>query len=56
MGSNEFDLQRPSATGRPAPAERISASAEADARRGAPPKADFHRRTRRRLARSASRG
>ncbi len=34
---NEFGLQRPSASGRPAPTEKASfASAEADAWRGAP--------------------
>ncbi|GBD07784.1 hypothetical protein HRbin22_00010 [Candidatus Thermoflexus japonica] len=32
MASNEFDLDRPSADGRPAPAERLFASAKAEAR------------------------
>jgi hypothetical protein len=42
---NEFGLQRPSANGRPAPTKGLSpASAEADARRAAPEKADFNRR------------
>jgi hypothetical protein len=41
---NEFGLQGPSADGRPAPTGKASfASAEADARRGAPWKADFNR-------------
>jgi len=41
---NEFGLQGPSANGRPAPTGRVSfASAEADARRAAPKKADFNR-------------
>ncbi|GBD08657.1 hypothetical protein HRbin22_00898 [Candidatus Thermoflexus japonica] len=44
--SNEFDRERPSASGRPPPAGRRSASAQADARRGAPNKADFNRRNR----------
>jgi hypothetical protein len=44
---NEFGLQRPSANGRPAPTEKMpSASAEADAWRGAPGEADFNRRGR----------
>ena len=39
---NEFGLQGPAANGRPAPTGRMSfASAEADARRAAPKKADF---------------
>jgi hypothetical protein len=42
---NEFGLGRPSANGRPAPTGKVSsASAKADARRGAPAEADFHRR------------
>jgi hypothetical protein len=42
---NEFDLERPSANGRPTPTGRVSfASAEADAWRGAPGEADFNRR------------
>ena len=42
---NEFGLWRPSAGGRPAPTEgMVFASAEADAWRGAPQKADFNRR------------
>jgi transcriptional regulator of nitric oxide reductase len=42
---NEFGLQGPSADGRPAPTEKaFFASAEADARRAAPWKADFNRR------------
>jgi hypothetical protein len=42
---NEFGLRRPSANGRPAPTGQVSsASAEADAWRGAPEKADFNRR------------
>jgi hypothetical protein len=42
---NEFGLPGPSADGRPAPTGRVSfASAEADARRAAPWKADFNRR------------
>ena len=42
---NEFGLQGPSASGRPAPTGKVSfASAEADARRAAPWKADFNRR------------
>jgi hypothetical protein len=42
---NEFGLKRPSASGRPAPTEKMpSASAEADAWRGAPVEADFNRR------------
>jgi hypothetical protein len=42
---NEFGLQRPSANGRPAPTKGLSlASAEADARRAAPEKADLNRR------------
>jgi hypothetical protein len=41
---NEFGLQGPSADGRPAPTGRgFFASAEADAWRGAPLKADFNR-------------
>ncbi|GBD08903.1 hypothetical protein HRbin22_01149 [Candidatus Thermoflexus japonica] len=44
--SNEFDLHGPSAIGRPPPAAIRFASAQADARREAPPKADFHRRNR----------
>jgi hypothetical protein len=44
---NEFGLQGPSANGRPAPTEKMpSVSAEADAWRGAPWKADFNRRGR----------
>jgi len=42
---NEFGLKGPSADGRPVPTGRLSfVSAEADARRGAPLKADFNRR------------
>ena len=42
---NEFGPQGPSADGRPAPTGKVSfVSAEADARRGAPWKADFNRR------------
>jgi hypothetical protein len=42
---NEFGLQRPSASGRPAPTEKMpSALAEAGAWRGAPVEADFNRR------------
>jgi len=42
---NEFGLGRPSASGRPAPTGKgLFASAEADARRAAPWKADFNRR------------
>jgi hypothetical protein len=41
---NEFGLQGPSADGRPAPTRKVPfASAEADAWRGAPWKADFNR-------------
>jgi hypothetical protein len=44
---NEFGLGRPSADGRPAPTGKVSfASAEADARRAAPWKADFNRQER----------
>jgi len=43
--SNEFDLERPLASGRPAPTEKASfASAEADAGRAALGEADFNRR------------
>jgi hypothetical protein len=44
---NEFGLEGPSADGRPAPTGKVSsASAEADAWRGAPGKADFNWRER----------
>ncbi len=39
--SNEFALPRPAAFGRPPPAKGHSASAQADAGRGAPKEADF---------------